>query len=236
MPYAAGYFGRGDPPRKGLRFMAYRAVIFDLDGTLLDTLDDIAKAANGALSSMGFATHPRDAYKLFVGEGMVSLAMQALPEGARDEETVGKWIPLVKDAFRKSWPGKTRPYDGISELLDSLSSRGMKLAILSNRPDDLTRMMAETMLSRWNFYPIAGAKDGNPSKPDPTVALRIAGELRMRPADCLFLGDSNVDMQASAAAGMFPVGALWGFRTREELLAHGAKKLVSHPVELLEVL
>ena len=216
--------------------MHFRAMIFDLDGTLLDTLDDIAEAANGVLAAMGFPTHPRDAYKVFVGEGMTSLALQALPATARDDATVAAWIPRVKEAFRKRWPTKTRPYDGIPELLDGLVLRGMKLAILSNRPDDLAKLMAGSMLSRWTFSPIHGACDGNPSKPDPTVALRIASDLGVAPEVCLFLGDSNVDMQAAASAGMFPVGALWGFRTREELLAHGAKKLVAHPKELLRLL
>ncbi|HPQ81701.1 MAG TPA: HAD family hydrolase [bacterium] len=216
--------------------MSYRAVIFDLDGTLLDTLGDIADAANGVLSSMGFPTHPRDAYKTFVGEGMVSLAKQALPEGARDDATVASWIPRVKEAFRKSWPAKTRPYDGIPELLDSLAVRGIKIAIFSNRPDDLTKLMAGTMLARWEFSSVHGACDGNPFKPDPSVALKIVKELGFEPSDCIFLGDSNVDMQASTAAGMFPVGALWGFRTGDELVAHGAKKLVAHPGELLGLL
>ena len=216
--------------------MRFKAVIFDLDGTLLDTLDDITEAANGALRAMGLPTHPREAYKTFVGEGMVSLARQALPEGRRDDETVAAWIPRVKEAFRKSWPTKTRPYDGIVELLDALASRGVRTAILSNRPDDLTKLMAGSMLSRWKFSSIHGASDGNPSKPDPTVAIRIAKDLNLDPGGCLFLGDSNVDMQAAAAAGMHPVGALWGFRTKEELLAHGAKKLVAHPMELLNLL
>lgn len=216
--------------------MTFRAVIFDLDGTLLDTLDDIADAANGVLAAMGLPTHPRDAYKIFVGEGMTSLAQQALPEGARDDATVAAWITRVKEAFRKNWPARTRPYDGIPEMLDELTRCGMKLAILSNRPDDLAKLMAGSMLARWRFDPIAGAKDGNPSKPDPSVALRIADELGVASHACLFLGDSNVDMQAAAAARMHPVGALWGFRTREELLAHGAKNLINHPRELLNLL
>ncbi|HPQ81814.1 MAG TPA: HAD family hydrolase [bacterium] len=216
--------------------MNYRAVIFDLDGTLLDTLDDIADAANGVLSSMGFSTHSNEEYKTFIGEGMVSLAKQALPQEARDDATVAAWVSRVKEAFRKSWPSKTRPYDGIPELLDSLAAREIKIAIFSNRPDDLTKLMAGSMLARWEFSSIHGARDGNPFKPDPSVALKIARDLGLKPASCLFLGDSNVDMQASTAAGMCPVGALWGFRTGEELLAHGAKKLVAHPGELLELL
>lgn len=215
--------------------MPFSAIIFDLDGTLLNTIDDIADAANSVLFKMGFPTHVTDDYKIMVGEGMRFLALRALPKEKRDEETVLRWAGLVKRAFREAWPGETKPYDGIENLLDELSRRKVKLAILSNRPDDLTKMMVKDMLPRWGFEVMVGAKEGQPLKPDPTMALEISKVLRCRPEECVFLGDSNVDMEAAAAAHMYPIGALWGFRTAEELLVHGAKRLIKSPGDVLEL-
>lgn len=216
--------------------MGCRAIIFDLDGTLLDTLDDITEAANSALRQMKFPEHRPEDYKVFVGEGMSFLAERALPEGHRDEATAAAWIARVKVAFGENWPGRTKPYEGIPELLDELIRRGMKMAILSNRPEELVKLMAREMLSRWQFDPIVGARENGPPKPNPDEALSIARALGVDPHACLFLGDSNVDMQAAAAAGMFPVGALWGFRSREELMKHGARRLIAHPLDLLAMI
>lgn len=216
--------------------MRMKAVIFDLDGTLLDTLDDIADEANGVLRGMGFPEHPREAYKLFVGEGMTFLAERALPPGHRDPATIVAWSSRVKAAFVEGWPGKTRPYEGIPELLDELVRRGMKMAILSNRPEELVNLMVREMLSHWALDPIVGAGRSGPPKPEPAEAIAIAKAFGVDPSACIFLGDSNVDMQASSSAGMFPVGALWGFRTAEELTACGAKRLIRDPGELLELL
>lgn len=209
-----------------------RAVIFDLDGTLLDTLDDIADAANAALRRFGLPPHPRDDYRRMVGDGMALLARRALPEGAF-ESCASEWIEEVKREFRSIWPRRTRPYDGIPELLDALVSRGLLLAILSNRPEDLARMMVREMLGRWRFEAIEGAGADGPPKPDPARAFAIAKAMGLAPEACAFLGDSDVDMKAASAAGMLPVGALWGFRGREELVASGAKILIERPGDLI---
>jgi phosphoglycolate phosphatase len=216
--------------------MKYRAVLFDLDGTLLDTLEDIADSVNCVLDRIGFRRHSLEAYKRFIGDGIQDLASRALPEGERDPATVGKVVAAIREEYNKRWTEKTRPYEGISELLDALAARGIKMAIWSNKPDDSTKLMVSRLLPRWRFEVVMGARSAIPKKPDPTGATEIAKCLDIPPGEFLYLGDGDTDMKAASAAGMYPVGALWGFRTRDELLASGAKKLIRHPMDLIKLL
>jgi len=216
--------------------MPYDAVLFDLDGTLLDTLADLADSGNWALGQLGFAEHPTESYKYFVGDGVENLARRALPAGRSDAATVARCAELVREAYARRWAEKTRPYRGIPELLDALVMRGMPMAVLSNKPDDFTRLCVERLLPRWRFAEIVGARASLARKPDPAGALLIAERLGVAPAEVLYLGDTNTDMQTAVAAGMFPVGALWGFRTADELTASGAQRLVGSPRELVELL
>jgi len=216
--------------------MPFDAVLFDLDGTLLDTLDDIADSANAVLDRNRFPRHPNDAYRYFIGDGVPMLMRRVLPTGDADEDTVARLVQEMRDEYGRRWNVKTRVYKGVPELLDGLMEQGVKLAVLSNKPDDFTRRCVDDLLSRWRFSGGVGAPGGGPPKPDPAGALEVAGLLRALPARVLFLGDSGIDMETAVAAGMHPVGALWGFRTREELLKSGAKAVVERPGEVLKLM
>ena len=216
--------------------MTYRAVLFDLDGTLLDTLQDIADSVNKALSHLGFPQHELEAYKYFVGEGREVLAIRALPEHHRDASTVGKLAACMDEEYSKHWADNTYPYQGIPDLLDALTISDIKMAILSNKPHNFTEMMVSKLLWRWHFEIVVGALPSVPKKPDPTAALQIARRLGIQPSEFLYLGDSGIDMKTATGADMYPVGALWGFRSADELLASGAKTLVEHPSDLLHLL
>ena len=210
------------------------AVIFDLDGTLLNTLDDLADAMNSVLRSMDAPVHPVGSYKLFVGQGFEMLARNVLPEIRRAPETILACVKAMKAAYAGKWAIKTRPYDGIVELLEELKRRGVRCAVLSNKAHEFTVRMIGHFFAAGTFELILGA--GNvPLKPDPAGALQIAGSLGLTPTECLFVGDSGIDMQTATNAAMFPVGATWGFRSREELLANGAKLLVDRPEEVLRI-
>ena len=216
--------------------MAYRGVVFDLDGTLLDTLDDLAESMNAVLSSLGHSTHHVDAYRHFIGDGARKLAERALGKDGSSEEVVDRCIAAMRQEYGKRWARKTRPYEGIDALLEALEGRGVKAAVLSNKPDDFTKAMVDKFFSRHRFAAVAGAKDSVPRKPDPAGALAICQETRLVPGECLYVGDTNTDMKTACAAGMYAVGALWGFREADELLASGANVLVQHPREILKLL
>jgi phosphoglycolate phosphatase len=210
--------------------------LFDLDGTLLNTLQDIADSVNKGLEYLGFPQHNTEAYKTLVGEGREVLARRALPEKHRDNAAVHKLLTYINAEYAVHWADNTCPYPGIPELLDALTADDIKMVVLSNKADDLTRMNVSKMLSRWRFALIVGARPSVPNKPDPTAALQIAKRLDICPSQFLYLGDSGIDMKTANGAGMYPVGALWGFRSAEELLAEGAKALIKHPTELLNYL
>ncbi len=216
--------------------MAYKAVLFDLDGTLLDTLEDITSSVSRVLEQNGFPAHNMDTYRKFVGDGALKLVIRALPEDKRDDTIVRQCYDAFLEDYSRNWNVKTRPYDGIPELLDKLTTRGLKMAVLSNKPHNHTIKCMEGFLSDWNFDVVFGQRDNIPKKPDPAGALEIAEHLNISPSDFLYLGDTETDLKTSFAAGMFPVGVLWGFRTAEELQKNGAKVLIKRPLEVLELL
>jgi phosphoglycolate phosphatase len=221
---------------KGKTSLNPEGVIFDLDGTLLDTLEDLASAVNRVLARKGFPTHDLDTFRFFVGEGVVVLITRSLPEDKRDNETIRMCLEAFRDDYGRNWNVKTKPYDGAAEMLDALTDRGLKMAILSNKPDDFTKCCVSELLSNWSFGVVFGQRDGIPPKPDPAAALEVAELLEIAPADFVYLGDSAVDMKTAAAANMFPVGALWGFRPAQELQDGGARVLIGHPMEILGLL
>jgi phosphoglycolate phosphatase len=142
----------------------------------------------------------------------------------------------MREEYQKRWAQKTRPYDGIPELLNALTARNLKMAILSNKPDDMTKAMVTELLSRWKFDHVAGALPTTPKKPDPTMAIAIAKQLDIPVEEFLYLGDTATDMKTARGADMFPVGALWGFRNKTELSEAGAKVLVGYPTEVIRLL
>ena len=216
--------------------MNFEAVIFDLDGTLLDTIADLTDAMNMALNHFGFPGHDVESCKMFVGDGVEMFAFRALPEHSRDQAMVTKCAAFMREEYSKRWAKKTRPYDGVPELLDELTRRNLKMAVLSNKPDDSTKEMVAEILAKWSFHPVAGAQASVPKKPDPTLAIQISQELQVSPEGFLYLGDTGTDMRTARGAGMFAVGVLWGFRSAEELLESGAQVLVDHPGEVLKLL
>jgi phosphoglycolate phosphatase len=214
--------------------MNYKAIIFDLDGTLLNTIDDIADSMNRVLAAFGFCQHEVGKYKYFVGDGMDLLTRRSLPDSCKDEALISRCISAMKKEYSLHCEDKTHAYDGIPELLDALCAMGKKLAILSNKPHEQTLVVVSGMLGKWKFEPVLGARDGISKKPDPFAALEIANNLKIAPDDILYLGDTQTDMKTALAAGMFPAGALWGFRKADELLEAGAKILFLHPLDLLK--
>lgn len=216
--------------------MAFRGVIFDLDGTLLDTLDDIADSANKVLAARGFPAHAVDDYRFFVGDGVKKLVERILPPGQRSESLVDQCLSEMREEYGRNWNVKTRPYDGIPELLAAIGDRGVKRAVLSNKPDELTRACVGELLAGWTFDAVAGHSEAIPHKPSPAGALWLAGRLGIDPADLVLVGDSGVDILTAVKAGMYPAGATWGFRPKEELVEAGARSLLDRPSDLLAIL
>ena len=212
-----------------------RAVLFDLDGTLLDSLADIANAANAVLARWSYPTHETQRYKQFIGDGVLMLFRRALPPGADEPEQLRQCVAGFEDAYGREWNVRTRLYDGIPELLDRLQSRGVPMAVLSNKPHAFTRKCVESYCGRWTFQAVLGERAGVPRKPDPAGAVEIAEICSVPPSEFLYLGDSLVDMGTALAAGMIPVGAAWGFRPARELWDHGARAVIEHPMDLLQL-
>ncbi len=215
----------------------FQAVIFDIDGTLLDTLQDLADSMNFTLRHFGFSPHGLEKYRYFVGDGMENLVKRSLPDSAKSKpRAVSECLEIFRQTYDRNWKAKSMPYPGIPELLDELTARGLKMAALSNKPDNFTQMIIKELLPAWHFEAVIGERPPIPRKPDPSSALKIADMLGIKPADFLYVGDTATDMKTANGAGMFAVGALWGFRTADELIASGAKKLIEKPAELLELL
>jgi phosphoglycolate phosphatase len=217
----------------GARAGALAAILFDLDGTLLDTLADLADSTNRCLARLGLPGHPVEAYRYFVGDGLTNLALRTLPVERRDPGTVEALKDLFNRDYHEHWADRTRPYEGITGLLDALSALGRPMAILSNKPHAFTVEMVRHFFSAWKFAAVFGARDSHPRKPDPAAALEASAAMGLSPAQLLYAGDTGTDMETARNAGMFAVGVLWGFRPRAELLDSGAQALVSRPAELL---
>ncbi len=214
--------------------MHYTSVVFDLDGTLLDTLEDLAHAGNQVLAQSGYPTHPVESYKYFVGDGLRTLIEKIAPTSASQED-IAACFALFKDIYARCWKEKTRLYPGIAELLAALGQSGLHLAVLSNKPHDFTRLCVDHFFAEKSFQCIYGQRDEVPKKPHPAGARAIAAELGVSPENCVYVGDTKIDMQTGKAAGMFTIGVLWGFRPAQELRENGADILVDHPMEILDV-
>jgi len=184
---------------------------------------------------LGFPTHPIESYRRFVGDGAGCLARRALPEVHQDDETVNRCRQAIAAEYAKCWADNTKLYPGVTELLAELHERGIPMAVLSNKPHDATRTVVEGYFPDHHFQVVRGALPSVPRKPDPAGALQIAEELDILPERFVYLGDTDTDMRTAVATGMFPAGALWGFRDAEELVATGAKALVKTPPEVVNL-
>jgi phosphoglycolate phosphatase len=215
--------------------MSFKAVVFDLDGTLLDTLQDLADACNRVLAHHDFPVHPVAAYRYFVGDGLQTLIERIVPAG-QSPEVIGKLLLDFMEDYQQNWNVQSCMYAGIDQMLDSLQAAGLTLSVLSNKPHEFTVLCVEQLLPAWQFSPVFGARSEVPKKPDPAGAVEIANILQLDPTEILYLGDTATDMKTAKGAGMFAVGVLWGFRTEEELKQSGADRVIASPINLLELL
>jgi phosphoglycolate phosphatase len=182
------------------------------------------------------STHPIDDYRYYVGKGLKHLVRCVLFKNNLNDRITDEYITAMKHEYSERWAQNTKPYPGIPELLTELEKAALPMAILSNKTDEFTQIMVNSLLPCWSFKIVHGLNPAITPKPDPTMALKIANELKVQPDRILYLGDTDVDMQTANAAGMFAVGALWGFRTAEELRENGAKALVESPMQVLNLM
>ncbi len=208
------------------------AVIFDLDGTLLNTLADIADSANETIRQFGVEPHPVESYRLFVGNGLQTLIERIMPKNST-ADTLERGVETFRAIYQRRWHEKTRPYPGIVEMLDSLQRAGIKIAILSNKPDTFTQTCVHHFFPSINFQAVSGKKDDVPLKPDPQSTFSMLRTLSVVPEQSMFVGDSAVDIRTGIGAGMSTIGVSWGFRTESELREAGAGLVVSSPEDLV---
>lgn len=213
----------------------FQYVIFDLDGTLLNTIEDLADAGNWVCRNHGWPVHTVEEYKRFVGNGMARLVERFAPEDWRAPEKVQAVLEEFMPYYNAHKADKTAPYAGVPEMLKGLKEKGIFMAVLSNKADQLAGPVVE------GYYPglfpmIQGALPGVPTKPDPTLLHRLMDQLGATAADTLFVGDSNVDIRTAKNGGLTSCGVLWGFRTRQELESEGADFLAETPAELERII
>lgn len=216
-------------------FMEFKAVIFDLDGTLLNTLNDIKESLNKILVDFGYNTHSFNEYKYLVGNGAKILVERAVPKDTPEsikEKILEKYLVY----YEEHQYDNTCLYEGVEELLIKLNELGVSISILSNKPHNATISAVNHYFKRIKFSCVFGQRPGVPIKPDIAGAIEISDIVNVPPSEIIYVGDSNVDMKTAVSAKMFPVGVLWGFRSKEELLENGAKTVIDHPLELLNYL
>lgn len=217
--------------------MKYKAAIFDLDGTLINSLEDLADSANAMLESYGFPTHPVEPYKYFVGNGSRKLIERCLPkEQASDPAFVDEALERYKHIYGQHTQDKTHVYNGIMEMLNELKKRNIPMGICTNKHQSAAEDIVSAMFPAGTFQSIMGDQKGLPRKPDPKKVLMIAEKFGVQPEEVAYFGDTSVDMDTAVNAGFLPVGVLWGFRPEKELLEHGAKVILANPAELFEKL
>jgi phosphoglycolate phosphatase len=216
--------------------MKFKCVIFDLDGTLVDTLGDIARSMNAALTSFGFPARDETDYPPLVGRGIRRLAEDCLPPAARGPETVEKVAEAALERYAEKPIVSSEPYPGIMDLLYGLSALKIKTVVLSNKPDRVAKLVIRGLFPPALFDIVQGEIPGVPRKPDPTAAWDILLNLDVTPRETLFAGDSRVDLETARAAECSPLGVSWGFRSREALIRAGAPRVIGHPSELLDII
>lgn len=214
--------------------MKTKAIIFDMDGTTVNTLDGIMYAMNCVLEEAHFPTHELGAYKRFIGSGLKALISKALPETNQTEEEISKYLKLMIDSYSKNWEYKLHLYKGIPQLLDELTSRDIKLAINTNKIDDIAKLITDKYFSEWEISCVIGDRSDVPKKPNPTGSIMIMNALGVTPKECIYVGDSEVDIETAINARLKVVGVGWGYRERDKLV--NANYIIESPMELLEIL
>ncbi|MBE6105499.1 HAD family hydrolase [Anaerovibrio lipolyticus] len=214
--------------------MRYEAVIFDLDGTLINSIDDLADSCNEMLTAYDLPNHDVEAYKYFVGNGIGKLVERALPiDKSEDRAFYEKALAKFKEIYNGKVLNKTRAYSGVRELLLKLVEKDVPMAVCTNKPMDAAKTIISILFEPGTFKIVMGDRPGHPRKPDPSTCREICKEIGVEPEKVVYVGDSGVDMQTAVNAGFLPVGARWGFRKDEELLKDGAKLLLDKPTDLL---
>ncbi|NLM15847.1 MAG: HAD family hydrolase [Clostridiaceae bacterium] len=222
--------------------MPIKTVIFDLDGTLLDTLADLADAVNQALIAESLQPLPTSDYRLLLGSGARHLVAQAAAKSAaKQPEQISaaqtdRLLAVFNTVYAENWSCQTEPYAGIDTVLPHLRDAGLQLAVLSNKSDVFTKQIIGHFFPDIAFRAVVGKRDGWPLKPDPATTFEILNLLDTEPVQAALVGDSGSDMETAVRAGMLPVGAGWGFRSAEELIAGGARKLAAQPIDLISIL
>lgn len=212
-------------------------IVFDLDGTLADTIEDIAASVNRVLSRFGLPTYDSATYKLMVGDGFRALIERCIPpERLHDEGLFDQVFESATREYAAHALEKTKPFPGMLPTLEALSRKGIRLAVLSNKPDDMSNAIVRNLFSAVHFVAVWGNSSQRPRKPDPSAVWEICGMAEARPERSLFVGDSGVDMKTAKAAGMIGIGALYGYRSREELKMAGADFYIASPPELLSLI
>lgn len=216
--------------------MLINLAIFDLDGTLIDSLGDLADSMNVVLDERGYPVHPLDAYRHFVGDGIEMLVRRALPPEVVDTPHIIEVVDAMRKEYSSRWLATTRPFPGIPELLARLRSLGIRSAVLSNKPDFAARAIVRELFEDGAFDVIRGAREDVPLKPDPTTAIEVASDLGLGPELVVFIGDTPIDVKTGRNAGMRTVGVTWGFRRAHELMDAGADHVIHEPFELVRFL
>lgn len=212
-----------------------QAVIFDLDGTLLDTLADIGNSANQVLADRNQPMHSLEAYRHFIGDGVATLFHRILPGDAPDSDLIAECVLEFAVAYGRKWKENTSVYPGVPELLGELTRREIPIAILSNKPHEFVGVCVGEFLSHWPFEPVLGQREGVPRKPDPAGVIDVCQALDVAPERCAYVGDSSVDMLTAKNSGTLAVGVAWGFRPVDELIEYGADRILEEPAQLLEL-
>ncbi|WP_458700176.1 HAD family hydrolase [Sulfurospirillum sp. 1307] len=212
----------------------YKAVIFDLDGTLLDTIEDLKISCNYVIEQFGIKPFSTSEYKLLVGKGAVQLFKDLLPNASEDDRKLA--LEMFEKHYAKQYSKNTKPYNDINKLLTFLQTKGIKIAVLSNKPHAFTKKCVLKYFNNWKFDAVYGVREGIPRKPSPEAVFEIMQELHVKPEETLFVGDTKVDMQTAKNANIDSVGVLWGFRSQKELEENGAKYIASNPKELIKIL
>jgi phosphoglycolate phosphatase len=211
-----------------------KALIFDLDGTLIDSLADLAESVNRMLDQQGHPRQPLEVFPQFIGEGVRQLVQRALPTDQQQPDYIDHCVDLYKAHYAQLWHDQTRPYPHILSTLTALKERGTHLACISNKTHHFTTLCCQHFFPH-TFEVILGQRSGIPAKPAPDAAKECAGTLQLALTDCAYIGDSGIDMQFAKNSGMTAIGVSWGFRSREELLSHGADQIIHQATDLLHL-
>lgn len=212
-----------------------KIVIFDLDGTLINSIEDLADATNYALSKNGYSIHPLDKFYYFVGDGILKLIERAVPDGIKNKDEVFKVKKDFSDYYEKHFADKTKPYDGIQDVLKEISENGIIIAVASNKAEEFTKKIIDNIFTN-QINMVVGQIDNIPKKPAPDMVHKILNYYNIDKKDAIFVGDTNIDILTAKNSGLTSVGCLWGFRTKQELSDAGADYIIANPHELINIL